>query len=267
VLWLIQLAQQIHEILSTKSPLSNDFKDSYALWIQPFSAVTTTATGATSRGDELALSLLSAWATTERYVPWSEESQGSNIVNWETNQFTSQLDTALVTKLSNIPHSSAGGGKNVFKGPEKASAANAHSAAGAGEENSHQTIVNLTARLIGAILGTDSSLSCRILSKALTRLPHDTLLPICFSGPISRFLGPSSLSSMRHLLSLLCRCIMDPFFLCKSNNRERSTLLTSFILVPSLPSSISSLPSLISPCPFLYSQTWLLSQPMPSLIT
>ena len=132
-----------------------------------------------SRGDELALSLLSVWADIpDKFIPWNDESESNQSVNWDANEFTSHLDAALVAKLSNIPHSSGGGVKTFTKGPaEKASP---------GDE-SHQTIVNLTARLIGSILSVDSSLSCRILSKALTRLPHDTLLPICFSGPISRF--------------------------------------------------------------------------------
>lgn len=217
VLWLIQLAHQIHEILSVKSSLSNSFPNFYSTWIKPFSASMATNL-VISRGDELALSLLSVWADIpEKFIPWNDESESSQSVNWDANEFTSQLDAALVAKLSNIPHSS-GGVKTFTKGPEKAST---------GDE-SHQTIVNLTARLIGAILSVDSSLSCRILSKALTRLPHETLLPICFSGPISRFpLSPW----VFHLTHSLYRCIMDPFFLCKSNNRERSTLLTSFILV------------------------------------
>jgi hypothetical protein len=192
VLWLIQLAQQIHEILAMKSSsFSTSLDGFYSIWIQPFSSSVMTnqlLSPVTSRGDELALSLLTVWADLpEKYIPWQDQSSSSSshgsqqTVNWEANEFISKLDTALVTKLSNIPHSSGGGGgKNVSKGgAEKGSPPT-------GDEN-HQTIVNLTARLIGAILGVDSSLSCRILSKALTRLPHETLLPICFSGPISRF--------------------------------------------------------------------------------
>lgn len=166
-MWLIQLASQIHEILSNESPIAKTHSALLPLWTHPFTS-SDGATHATSRADELALSLLSVWAEqTPKYAPWSD----SDLSYWNSNDFTSKLDACLIRKLANIPHAGAKGASkdNVPTG-----------------DDNQQSIVNLTARLIAAILGMNSSLSCRVISKALTRLPSDILLPICFSGPISR---------------------------------------------------------------------------------
>lgn len=139
-------------------------------WIRPFETSDGT-TQAVSRADELALSLLSVWAQqTTKYVPWDN----CEIKNWDSVDFCSKLDDCLIKKFAHIPYAAA-------KGAPKENVS-------VGDEN-QQSIVNLTARILGAILGMNSSLSCRVISKALTRLSTDILLPICYSGPISRFIS------------------------------------------------------------------------------
>jgi hypothetical protein len=178
VLWLIQLAHQIHEVLSVSSPLTSSFGSLLPLWTQPFIASAHQTNVPTSRGDELALALLIAWSgVKDKYVPWDGAEQ-SAAINWDASDLTAGLDNALATKLANLPHiTTSGGGKppaKNFKSP----------VAPAGDEN--QSIANLTARLIGSVLGMDSSLACRVLSKAIPRLAHEILLPVCCSGPVSR---------------------------------------------------------------------------------
>ncbi len=189
---MICLCHALHSLFSLPPPASPSlfslFSSSSEVWKISSSG------GCTSRGDDLSLSLLSVWAETEeKYHPWQDPSQE---YSWDSTEFQSGLYRHLSTRLIGIPHISKGTPKDKEDVKEK------------GDESQ----ANLTARLIGAMFEMDSSLSSRVISKALCRLSPDILLPICFSGPISR-------------------CIMDSFWGCKSNNRERTTLLTSFVLV------------------------------------
>jgi hypothetical protein len=181
VLWLIQLAHQIHEVLSANSSfISSSFSSLLPQWTQPFTSASSSQTNSpTSRGDELALALLIGWAgVDDKYVPWAGD---NTTIDWEASEFTAGLDNALATKLANLPHITTGGGAGGGKPPAKNFKT---PAAPAGDEN--QSIANLTARLVGSVLGLDSSLACRVLSKAIPRLPHEILLPVCCSGPVSR---------------------------------------------------------------------------------
>ncbi len=125
----------------------------------------------TSRGDDFALSLLSVWGgLDEKHLPWQDCPIESV---WETAEFQAGLDRHLSTRLIGIPHISKGTPKDKEMAKEKG-------------EKGEESQANLTARLMGAILEIESSVSSRIISKAICRLSPDVLLPICYSGPISR---------------------------------------------------------------------------------
>jgi hypothetical protein len=129
------------------------------------------------------------------------------VVDIEAESFITALDSYMVKRFeTTAPAAEDSKVKDMKKkggtGGGKASTAS----------NKPNAAALLVARLLGAILSLDgSSDMAGVVCRMLCRLPHETLLNIACSGPISR-------------------SILDVFFESKSNGRERSIFLTSFLM-------------------------------------
>lgn len=120
----------------------------------------------------------------------------------EAEDFIAALDTYMVRRfeVATVIEET----KSNDKKPSKNAATKAAS-------NKPNAAALLVARLLGAILSLDGSAMAGVVCRMLCRLPHETLLNISCSGPMSR-------------------SVLDVFFESKSNGRERSIFLTSFLM-------------------------------------